>query len=288
MPPSSTARPDGPPTTDARAPDEGADSNSPRRVSRVRPWIVPAAAAAAIVVMFGLILLIDVAGLFGGIEAMEETGLAPPAVWFQMFQDRGVAEFLQWGLMGWFVILAATLRGRAGPGEPDLARFWGLIAVFGLLLLFEDAGGVRDTLTHWGDAFLPGDGSGRIAIFLWFGAIAVVLGLALWRYGRDVVADRGVRAYGLAGVAAFGLAAVGEALEHVVGWMGPFGWWLVNDVLGAIHILQLPQHDMDYLVYLFTDFAVEEPLELLGIALLIAAVLSHIRSAGTPAPTELR
>lgn len=282
---SPTARAGSRPSTEVSTSREGGDrGDSLRRVSRVRPWIVPAAAATAIAIMFALILLIDVGGLFGGIEAMEATGLAPPAVWFQMFQDRGAAEFLQWGLMGWFVILAATLRGRAGPGDPDLARFWGLIAVFGLLLLFEDAGGVRDTLMHWGDAFLPGGGSGQVVIFVWFGAIAAVLGLALWLYGRAVVSDTGVRAYGLAGVAMFGLAAGGEAFEHVFGWMGPLGWWLVNDVLGAPHILELPQHDMAYLVYLFTDFVVEEPLELLGIAFLVAAVLAHVRTSARAEP----
>lgn len=256
--------------------------------SGIRPWIVPATAAVVVVLMFVLIMLIDVGGMFGGIEAMEEAGLAPPAVWFQMFQDRGVAEFLQWGLLGWFIILAATLRGRAAQHDRDRGRFWLLIAVFGLLMLLEDAGGVRDTLTHWGDVFLPGEGSGRLTIFLWFGAIAAVLGGAVFRYGRDVVSETPVRAYGLAGSVLFAIAAVGEAAEHVLGWMGPVGWWLVNDVLGATYIVQLPQHDMDYLVYLFTDFAVEEPLELLGIAFLVAAVLAHVRAVRTPPRTEPR
>lgn len=255
----------------------------------MRPWIVPATAAVAVVLMFVLIVLIDVRGMFGGIAAMEDSGLAPPAVWFQMYQDRGVAEFLQWGLLGWLIILAATLRGRAGRHRRDQRRFWSLIAVFGLLMLLEDAGGVRDTLTHWGDAFLPGSDSGRLAIVVWFGAIAVVFGVALLRYGRNVVDDTHVRAYGVAGSVLFALAAIGEAAEHFVGWMGPAGWWLVNDVLGAPHILQLPDQEVDYLVYLFADFAIEEPLELLGISLLVAAALAHVRTLRTPLPrTEPR
>lgn len=275
MPPSTSS-----PSARAHAPDAQDPPPDGRSLPSVPPWVVPAAAGAIIVAMLAAILLIDVGGLFGGIDAMEETGLAPPAVWFQMFQDRGVAEFLQWALFGWFIVLAASLRGRVAERDAGRARFWTLLAVFGLLLLFEDAGGVRDTLTHWGDAFLW-MGAGRFVTFVWFGTIAAVLGWAVLRHGRGVVGDSRVRAYGLAGVGVFALASVGEAMEHVVGWMGPVGWWLVNDVLGAIHILRLPDHDLDYLVYLFTDFVVEEPLELLGIALLVAAVLAHVRMLRT-------
>lgn len=87
-----------------------------------------------------------------------------------------------------------------------------------------------------------------------------------------------MRWYGIAGIVLLAAPSAGQAIEHAVGWMGPFGAWLVYDVLGAGHILELPGLDTPYLVYLFTDFVLEGPLELMGIAFLVAAVLAHARS----------
>lgn len=238
--------------------------------------------------MLALILVVDVWGAFGGIPALEDRGLAPPAVWFQMFQDRGVAEFAQWALFGWFVLLAGKLHAWWYERDRATARFWLLTGVFGLLLLAEDAGSVRDTLMHWGDVFVPGGRSGQLVMIVWFGALAGVLGYAVMRYGSRVLADRRVLGYGVAGVVLFALASVGEAAEHAFGWMGPAGWWVVNDLLDAPHLVELPQHDSSFLVYLVADFIVEEPLELLGIALLTAAALAHARAirAGATSPAE--
>lgn len=255
-------------------------------VADVRPWVVPAVAGGLTIALFGLILVVDVGRAFGGIPTLHDVGLAPPAVWFQAFQDRGLAEFAQWILFGWFVVMAAALRSRWQDHDPGTARFWGLVAVFGLLLFAEDAGGVRDTLSHWGDVALPGSSSGQVVMVVWFGTIAAVLFYAVVRYGRRVAEEPHVRWYGIAGIVFLAAPSVGQAIEHVVGWMGPFGAWLVYDVLGAGHILELPGLDTPYLVYLFTDFVLEEPLELMGIAFLVAAVLAHARSLpgeGSPA-----
>lgn len=243
----------------------------------VRAWTVPAAAAVAIVAMLALILVVDVWGAFGGIDALHRRGLAPPAVWFQMFQDRGVAEFLQWMLYGWFIVLAATLRGRWADADSDTARAWLLLAVGGVMILAEDAGDVRDSFLHWGDVFLPGARSGLVAMALWFGSVAVVMALAVFRFGQRIVDDPAVRGYGIAGVSAFALASSGEVIQRFTGWMEPAGRWLAVDLLGSPDILQLPGEETSTLAYLFADFVVEEPLELLGGALLVAAALAHVR-----------
>ena len=255
-------------------------------VADVRPWVVPAVAGGLTIVLFALILAIDVGRAFGGIARLQDVGLAPPAVWFQAFQDRGLAEFAQWILFGWFVVMAAALRVRWRDHDPRTARFWGLVTVFGLLLFAEDAGSVRDTLSHWGDVALPGSSSGELVMAAWFGIIAGVLLYAIVRYGRRVVRNPHVRGYGIAGIVLLAFPSAGQAVEHVLGWMGPFGAWLVYDVLGAGHILELPGFDTPYLVYLFTDFVLEEPLELMGIAFLVAAVLAHARSLPREGATD--
>lgn len=248
----------------------------------VRPWTVPTAAALSVVLMIVLILLVDVSGAFGGIDALAARGLAPPAVWFQMFQDRGVAEFLQWAAFGWFIILALTLRSWWWDRDADAARFWGLGAVFGMLLLVEDAGDVRDTIAHWGDAFLPGSRSGDITMVVWFGVIAAVLAVAVLRYGRRVLADRRTAVYGAAGVVAFAIASLGTAFDRLFGGLEPAGRWLVEDVFGAPHLVRLPGEDTDFLLHLIADFIIEEPLELLGAAFLVAAALAHARVLRSP------
>jgi hypothetical protein len=269
------------------------------RISEAPLWIPPALAVGWILLALAAIWLVDVRGAFGGPEALMDTGLDPAYVWFQLFMDGGITELLQWAALGALIVLAsvasvahrarASVRPVTGVPDPErrsegLAACWALFAVMAVLMLVEDAGNPRHLLTHY-VGVITGFSSAAtmVAEMLYFATIAGIGVYAVTRFGRDLLRASRTRTLGAVGVAGYGLAAAMSATRNVGDWYIGFGGWLVDDVFAAPQLVAaVPVGGLDEwdLRFMFVDFVVEESLELLGAAFLLAAVLAHLRQLG--------
>jgi hypothetical protein len=235
-----------------------------------------------------------VRGALGGPPRLAADGLDPPYVWFQLFMDGGFTELFQWTLLAGLVVLAASLaaahrlgglgtpHGTARPGdETGRGAFWTLIAVAAALMLIEDAGNARHLLLHYAGVAAAFDPVVTTVVEItYFAAIASVGLYAFLRYGRGLAVLPGVRGLGAAGVGCYALGAGLNASRTIGYWYHGFGSWLVDDVLGAPQLVEavaVEGLDPWQLRFLFPDFVVEESLELLGAAFLVAAALAYAR-----------
>jgi hypothetical protein len=224
----------------------------------------------------------DVAGLR---DRFAEASPRTPAVWVLMFEEGSPTELLQWATLGYLTVVAGILGGAlTRDGERSAGAFWKLVAVAGALMIAEDAGNVRHRLVRYAEAFAGLERDPvpwHLAVeFVWFAIIAGVLVTAVVRHGRAVLPAAATVRYGLAGVAAYALAVLGSVTRDIDHWYADLGRWIERSLLGTE--LLLPEGWSRFHIHFFlVDYVVEESLELLGAALLLAAALAYHRDAFT-------
>jgi hypothetical protein len=235
-------------------------------------------------VTWAAFLLVDAWDVGGSRSAFAAwtAGRTEPHVWRHLWNDR-LTEWFAWVLMAVFAPVAAYLGGRLRSlGHRRVGAFW---AVFGLgmaFMLVEDAGDVR----HVTSAYLRDLVAvelfglhyavlGDLVIFL---AIAALPVYAVVRYGLDVWrASRSARAYLVGGVTLYGLAGGSSALRLVGGLYERLGAGFHRLVGGDL--LVPANMSIDGLHYRLIDSVVEESIEFLAIALLLAGLAAFTADA---------
>ncbi len=267
------------------------------------PWWIPAAIAGYLLLAYAVIWAVDVRRVFGDPAQLQEAGLDPPLMWVQLFMDGGLTELIQWSMLAAIVILAAGLgarhRGEAASYPSNersahLGVFWTLVAVMAALMLIEDAGNPRHLLRHYAGLVGGVDSNlDRPVETLYFGAIASIGVYAFLRHGRDLIAIPTVRVLGALGAGLYALAVVMSAARSVGGFYLALGGWLIDDVLRVpmivdeVMVSYLAVFELD-LRFFFVDFVIEESLEVLGAAFLLAAVVAYRRRAVGSTPGSAR
>jgi hypothetical protein len=290
----------------------------PFRFAVLPPWLFPAIAVSWIVLCLLALWLVDIRGALGGPERLQEAGLDPAYLWFQLFMDGGFTEWFQWALLGVLIVLASGLavahrQQEAAPGDLSdelherMAAFWTLVALLAVVMLIEDAGNPRHLINHYvGVATGFSNRATTAAELVYFAAIGAIGLYALLRHGRALLPGGGsgrdpdgrrrdddaeprtgaagslhYRRFGALGIVMYATAAVSSATRNIGDWYIDVGRWLIDDVLGAPQLVRaVPVEGLDEwdLRFMFVDFVLEESLELLGVALLVAAVLAYTRT----------
>jgi hypothetical protein len=267
-------------------PEPAAGAERPRRADRtdpggVRPGTPVVVATVYLLVCYAAIVVVDVYGV--GLDSVREALPARPAVWLLLFEEGSPTELLQWGALGTLAVLSGSLAARLRlAGNGHAAAFWLLVAVAAVLMLMEDAGNVRHRLSFWAMAAgLFEDWRWRALVeALWYAAIASVFAWAVVRHGPAADLPRATVGYGVAGVVAYALAAIGSVTRDFH-WYVRLGRFVEERLLRTELLVPPDWHRVDVQFFL-ADHVVEESLELLGAAFLLAAALAYRRRLPQP------
>ncbi len=243
---------------------------TPDWLGRIAPRWVVGAAAAVLVLAWGLAFAAARWNLFG----------LPTHLWLELFNNRPV-EWLQWVLLGLVVAGAAFLAGRLyGGPHHRAAAFFGLLALGGAFMLIEEAGDVRHVISDYVYAWFGGHIFGLpyrvVSDVPYFAALAFLPLYAVVRYGRAAWRARSLRGYLVAGYGLYGLAAGASGIRHLRGLYSRAGELLSRPLFGERLPLP-PDMSAERLYFLLIDGPVEESVELLASACLLAAVVAFAR-----------
>lgn len=252
-----------------------------------RPRTVVLVAVGWLALSWAVVVASDGLDLFGW-----QAHLAEP--WWQaLFFNRRPTEWLQWTSLAAAYGGALYLAARIRPlGDDRLSRFLIWFGVGAGLMLIEDAGDVRHIIALYvrralDDSLVLGLHPATLVDVPYFAALAFPLLYALARYGRRVWQAREARPYVALAYAAYGLAAVGSALSGVGGGRHEQSVYLgsLYERMGGALVRALPGDqwatgglEPAHFRFQIIDALVEESLELIGAACMLAVVVALARS----------
>ena len=199
-------------------------------------------------------------------------------MWSLLFNDRPI-EWTQWFLFAFAIAGFAYLAARLDVAQRRLAaKFFFLFAIGLGLMMIEDAGDIRHTLS-WEVRRITGDTilglPYRSMVDLpYFALLAAVPLYAVIRYGRYVWAEVAVRRYLIASVILYAIASIGSGVRYFGDFYQNMGAWIDNNLMGG----QFPGvsgHSQETTHLLLIDSPIEESIELMAITLLIAGMLTY-------------
>lgn len=228
------------------------------------------AVVAYLLVTWASVYVVEIADVGGAGEALLAHSAMP--LWVHLFHEGHFTEILQWASLGAAALVVGHVSGRLrGEGDDRLGAFSLLLSVALLVMLIEDTGDFRHTLSNYGEGMLgiPGLYSNFVILAL----IAAVPLYAVARHWHHVWALRPFRGYLAAAFVAYGLGGAMSATGPL--WYERAGAWLQDRLFaGALPRWDGAASPHEYLIF---DFMVEESAELLGAALFLAAVLEFAR-----------
>ncbi len=243
---------------------------------RLSPGVVLMAVVGWLVFAWGVFIAIDIGQLFGA-------ELNRPA-WRLLFNDYPV-EWSAWFVLAFATVSAAFLAGMLRMLErPGAAKFFFWLAVGLGLMLIEDAGDIRHTISGEVQRVAGDEVLGiHYRVFsdsIYFTLLAAAPVYAVLRYGKYAWQSVRSRWYLLSGVGLYAVAAIGSSVRHLGDFYIKIGAWLDGLVFGG----GFPVPDgmsQERAHFLLVDSVLEESVELLAAALLLAAILafaSDVRS----------
>ncbi len=222
--------------------------------------------------------------LFIAVDILGMVELGTP-LYPHLFNDRAI-EWTQWVLLALAIAASAYLAGRLqAEDRAGSARFFFLLAIGLGLMLIEDAGDVRHTISGyaWGMVGYEIFGLHHAVVthVPYYAALAAVPVYAVLRYGRYPWASVRTRLYLGGGVLLYALAAMASALAFLDDLYVEVGAWVDRVVLAG----RLPVPDgiaASGAHYMLVDSVLEESVELLAAGMMLAAILafaSYVRSS---------
>ena len=239
------------------------------RPFKVRPRVVMIAASSLVALAWVLFLVIDI----GGWLSLPNGRVA----WRELFNDRPV-EWAQWLLQGAAILTAGFTAGRIAREEHRGLRTFLLLLGAGLvLMLFEDAGDARHVISNYVAAVfgtevlgLPHRVVSDVPYFLVIAALPVY---AIVRYGRDAWSAPTARPYLISGYGLYALTAGGSGIRYLGDLYTSFGAGIDRLLFaGRFPVPSGSQQDVAH--FMLVDSVLEESLETLAAASLMAAILA--------------
>jgi hypothetical protein len=233
----------------------------------VRSGGVLAAAAGLLAIAWMLVLVFDLLQVIGPLER---------PVWEQVFHNNRPAEWVQWTVLLTGAVLSAFISAHLSGGP---ARFFFVMA-FGLaLIFFEDSSDLRHVLFYEYWSPMAGASIGAfptrvISDTLYFSLIAAVPLYAVLRYGRSIWPAPATRYYLIVGVILYALAGGLSAVRHLNDLYVNTGAWIDSTVFASRWPASPGMSESRAHFYVMDSF-IEESLEMMGAAFLLAMVLAY-------------
>ncbi len=233
-----------------------------------------------------LVLLVDVLNIFG-LRGLPN-GIIP-FFWNSLFAERRLIELTQWVMLSGLIITSFRLK-KLFEERDELVdyKFWSLIGLTAVLMLFEDALNPRHFMfrtildLHWQSI--------NIAETLYFGTLAGVPAYAFLRYGEKIREHRRTLPFLIIGGLFYGTAITISGPGHSFGvvYLGEVGLEATATLggeelreayeLSEQNLVELYGNDYDDLAFMFTDHFIEESLELIGATFLLASATSYLQA----------
>jgi hypothetical protein len=218
-------------------------------------------------------LAIDLFDL-GGSRALI-AGLEQPQTYFHLYGEARPTEWLQWACLGFGAVAAGVVAGRLLERHPTAGVTWAVFAAGMAVLLIEDAGNPRLRVAEYGER-LAGPAAGLVAELAVYALVALLPVLAAIRSRGYLLRFAPGHRYLLAGYAAYAVAAGASATRSL--WYERAG-----DALFGDRLLPLTHEGVDRSSFFALDHLVEESVELVGAALLLAGALTALEHLLAPA-----
>lgn len=222
-------------------------------------------------------------GLFIAVDIFDLVQLGTP-LFPHLFNDRPV-EWTQWILLALAIAAAAYLAGRLqAEDRAGASRFFFLLAIGLGFMLIEDAGDVRHTISGYARDMIGYEILGLhhavVTHVPYYAALAAVPVYAVLRYGRHPWVSVRTRFYLGGGVLLYAVAALASSLAFLDDFYVGLGAWVDRVLLGGRlpvpgRIARSGAH------FMLVDSVIEESVELLAVAMMLAAILSfagYVRS----------
>ena len=207
-----------------------------------------------------------------------------PLLWFHIFREAHLTENIQWLFLGASVVGAGRLGMKHLRQQSHLCRIWFLLSGGIFLMLLEDAANIRHHLTTFiGAVYFEVDpdslawrtGWPRTFIEFAFFTVVGIIMVATFIYILKNIrpSSSGVKLL-TAGYLTYGIATVFSATRNMGNWYAEIGGRILNQLTAGASLGwtgETTAYD-NPLGFWFMDFVVEESLELLGAAFLLAAV----------------
>lgn len=224
-----------------------------------------------------LVLALGGVAVLDGLDVATRLGLdGNYPVWYQVFQEASVTEWLQSIALLGAVFLGGVAAERSRfRDDPSMAAFMSLLALSAGLLLLEDAGNVTQRIAEWVRQVLGEDsaiaGTARVPLL---GLIAMVPLFAVWRHREDMarLPDTSRRLLVLSlGTYAF-MAVTGEVVESYA----VVGETLMDDIFAGRLDAGVELWDEPGIVFL--DYVFEESIEVIASAAFVASIAALLRA----------
>ncbi|MBB3036777.1 hypothetical protein [Hoyosella altamirensis] len=239
---------------------------------RVRPRSIVALTVAALGLAWLAVALIDVAGL------VDISGDVP--LWLSLFNE-GIVEVTQWILNALAVVAASYIAGRlAGGRYAGGASFFFVLSIGLALILIEEAGNVRLAMAEYLGAMFGGQILGMhphvVGAVPVYAVLAFFPVYALLRYGKYVWRAPTARWYLVIAYCLYGGSQLAALTSHLAGvWYAKAGS-AVNELIFGGGLPALPNVHQGVTDYFIVDSLVEETIELLAVATMLAMILAYI------------
>lgn len=199
-------------------------------------------------------------------------------MWSLLFNDRPV-EWTQWFLFAFAITMSGYLAARLDVAQRRMAAKFFLLFAIGLgLMMIEDAGDIRHTLS-WEIQRIVGDTifglPYRSMVDLpYFALLATVPLYTVIRYGRYIWPEVAVRRYFVASVILYAIASIGSGARYFGDFYQRTGAWIDNNLMGGR--FPMKENDSQETTHLLLiDSPIEESIETIAITLLIAGIITY-------------
>ena len=266
------------------------------RVRLALPEYVIVSALLLVLISFVLFYLIDLRNLWGirdwmfSLERVYFYFSYTPFFFQHYGRNSGFAEIAQWGLLASAVSIAFWLAGAARPSRPKLAHLGFLLGIGFVLMLAEDAGNIRHTLMSYVQLAAGEPDQGVVGTLFEAAYFSILGGIPLYamiKYGSVLREYGRAFTYMITGfifyAVAAGLSFAGTAFQML---LDRDLYTILGDAMVRLSFrlgdANLPalweswnQGNWFYQVGFFLmDSLIEENLEILGGAFLVAALLT--------------
>ncbi len=251
----------------------------------MRPVLSPhhiwKAAVVYLTAAWAFVLLVDILGQTEITRLLAEQGRTPPFLWFWLFSEAHLTEFLQWSILASCLIVCIKAY-RKTESEFFLVLACGL----GLMLL-EDTVNIRHTLSGWTSQLL-GVTEHRSAVriiteFAFYGLLGSLMLYPLVTHWTRIRQSASLFRYALAAYSAYASAAFLSASRYIADWYDAAGAWIIAQLpLADPNVWEaadasLQERGLFPLGFWLMDYLLEESLELLAASLLLAFVMASAR-----------
>lgn len=253
-------------------------------------------------ILFSLVLiyLVDLRNIFGSSDILYQWSQKSirfintrPFMFNHLYCNRGIAEILQWIFLGGSALFSMFIAGFMYGRHQIIFLFWTIMSVAFTLMLIEDAGDPRHTISTYFGLLFSSDIAPKMVEGVYFTILAAIPIYALLQYRKPVMADNRTARYLIAGFSGYATAAFFSFTGDFSFREESFYTWAGGMIRSAMLSVSDKETELQWSIYdneqgwpvinyFLMDSMVEESIELMAAAAFCAsavAFLLYVRKA---------